>query len=203
MAKTAAGSFSNYSGIDRHKAMQDEFSIPDAVTRQDPSIRETVRDTNPWALGLSERGATPSGRSWNDPGRQAERWVRGTGSQGQTRAAQAAQDFAEDADPVGAARKRAFGPRNRGILNQGPIVGFDVMPTQVPQTVGNPNAVVEQAPVFSPVPPANPFSAPPNIFSGTINPIAAQSRSSIGSAMMGGSITGYNPARATVPIRYY
>ena len=177
MAKESARSFGEYSGIDQQRALQ---VIPNAVKRQDPAVREKVRDVAPWALGLSERGATQSGRSWMDPGRQAERWARGTGSAQQTQAAQQAQEEEEQADPIAAARKRAFGNRNEGQRLPVPLVL-----AVIPQSVANPGGG-DVAPQ-----PFQPAVQVPNIFVNptTTSPAASQSAYSIGAAMNGSGLT--------------
>ena len=158
MAQTSSRSFSNNSGLNQYYANQPQGMTPNAQQRLgDSATTRAMQDTMPWALGLSERPAQGSGRSFYDPGRQAERWVRGTGSRDQTQAAFAAQGYREAADPIEAARRRAFGPKGQG---------FDA-----------------SIPSSTPAPPSPPM---PNLFSGSMtNPAMAQSQYSIGAALNG------------------
>jgi len=188
MAKQSARSFDQYSGLDQGAQNQPGIT-PNAQQRLgDPAATRALQDTNPSALGLSDRPATPSGRSFYDPARQAERWVRGTGSREQTSAAAAAQGFNEAADPIGTARQRAFGPPGRGILGAGPLAGYDVTPSTVSQSVADPGP---------------PVSAPqaPSLFNQSMrNPAQAQSLYSIGNALGGSGLTApKNPFKNRIP----
>lgn len=192
MAQTSSRSFNQYSGLDQQKANQ-PGNIPNAQQRLgDPATTRAMQDTMPWALGLSERPAQASGRSFYDPARQAERWVRGTGSREQTAAAAAAQEFNDTADPIEAARRRAFGPRGRGVVGAGQMAGFNVpIPGQQGSTI--PSSVAEPS-----MPPAPPM---PNLFSGsTANPAMAQSQYSIGNALNGGLTAPKNPFKQRIPM---
>jgi len=180
MAKESSRSFGQYSGLDQQRQNQPGIT-PNAQQRLgDPAARNALRDTNPSALGLAERGATPSGRSFYDPARQAERWVRGTGSQDQTQAAETAQRFNDAADPIAAARRMAFGSKGRGVGQvAGPsaAVGAPV----IPPTVADPGAA------------PTPVQAP-SIFNQSMNnPAMAQSNALIGRAL---NRAGINAARA-------
>jgi hypothetical protein len=195
MATNSSRNFNNYSGLSDFKQNQPGIT-PNAQQRLgDPAATQALRDTNPSALGLSERGARPSGRSFYDPARQAERWVRGTGSQGQYQASVAAREENEAADPIEAARRRAFPANQAGVNNylQGAPIAI---PTQIPQSVGDP--------IFQPIAPQPPAPPPvPNVFAGNRPPASAISRYSIGNAMNGGAISGNNPSQVRIPVRYY
>ncbi len=179
MAKESANSFGQYSGIDRLRQAQE---LPNAVQRQDVNTREAVRNVAPWALGSSERGGSPSGRPWGDPSRQADRWVRGFGSAGQTQAAEEAQQQQDEADPIEAARRRAFGPRNQAQRGFNPNA---VIAPVIPQTVANPGGADAGPVAYQPIAP------PPNIFvnPSTSSPAVTQSQYSIGAALNGGGLT--------------
>lgn len=174
MAKESSRSFGQYSGVDRQNQLQ---KLPSATDRlSDPVATQAMRDTAPSALGLAERGATPSGRSFYDPARQAERWVRGTGSQDQTQAAETAQRFNDAADPIAAARRMAFGSKGRGV---GQVAGPSA--PVIPPTVADPGAA------------PTPVQAP-SIFNQSMNnPAMAQSNALIGRAL---SRSGLNAQRA-------
>lgn len=81
MATPSPRDFSQYSGLDRFKQMQ---TMPSALERlQNPSLYgpgserdELLKSQYSWALPLSERPATASGRSYNDPERVMERRMR-------------------------------------------------------------------------------------------------------------------------------
>lgn len=81
MATPSPRNFSQYSGLDRFKQMQ---TMPSAYERlQNPSLYgpgserdELLKSQYSWALPLSERPATASGRSYNDPERVMERRMR-------------------------------------------------------------------------------------------------------------------------------
>lgn len=122
MAKTSSRSFSQYSGIDRQNQMQ---SLPSATDRLgDPAATQAVRDVAPWALGLAERGATPSGRSTRDPYRALEMLSRGTARPGQVQAAMGLRQLQQqDQDPIDAAREQQFVGDVFQPLNPQPI-GF-------------------------------------------------------------------------------
>lgn len=178
MAKESSRSFGQYSGLDQQRLNQPGIT-PNAQQRLgDPKATRILQNSNPSALGLAERGATPSGRSFYDPARQAERWVRGTGSQDQTQAAAAAQGYNDAADPVAAAKRM----NGRGLAAG---------------TVAGPSAAVG-APVIPPTV-ADPGAAPtpvqaPSIFNQSMNnPAMAQSNALIGRAL---SRSGLNTQRA-------
>lgn len=178
MAQTSSRSFNQYSGLDQQKANQ-PGSIPNAQERlSDPAMTRNLQDTAPWALGLADRGAAASGRSFYDPARQAERWVRGTGSREQTMAAEEAQKLNDAADPAEAGRRMSVGAKGRGLVGVGPVAGFNVpIPGQqgsiIPQTVADPGMI-------QPPPQA------PNLFNQSMtNPAMAQSQYSIGAALGG------------------
>lgn len=103
MATVSPRSFSQYSGIDRFKQMQ---GMPSSFERmQDPgrygpgtALGEGLKNNFSWALPLSERPATPVGRSWYDPVRQAERVVRGTARPGQLQGAMIRQNLQPQPD---------------------------------------------------------------------------------------------------------
>ena len=127
MATASARNFSNYSGIQRQQQMQ---QMPSATERlQDPlkwgpgTDRDRVlKDQFSWALPLSDRPATPVGRSTRDPSRALEMLSRGTARPGQVQAALALDRF-----------KR---------LNQDPVdqaLGLGAAPA-IPQSVGQPLA---------------------------------------------------------------
>jgi len=183
MAKESSRSFGQYSGLDQQRQNQPGIT-PNAQQRLgDPAARNALRDTNPSALGLAERGATPSGRSFYDPARQAERWVRGTGSQDQTQAAAAAQGYNDAADPIGAARRRAFGPNGLGIMGAPQMGGnsASIQSPTIPQTVADPGSA------------PTPVQAP-SIFNQSMNnPAMAQSNALIGRAL---NRAGINAAKA-------
>jgi len=81
MAKPSPRNFSQYSGLDRFKMQQ---GMPSALERQqNPSLYgpgserdQLLKSQYSWALPLSERPATASGRSYNDPERVMERRMR-------------------------------------------------------------------------------------------------------------------------------
>ena len=81
MATPSPRNFSQYSGLDRFKQMQ---TMPSALERlQNPSLYgpgserdQLLKSQYSWALPLSERPATASGRSYNDPERVMERRMR-------------------------------------------------------------------------------------------------------------------------------
>lgn len=104
MARTSARSFNQYSGIDRQRQMQ---YLPSTTERlQDPGkygagtlARQALESPAfSWALPLSERPATPVGRSFYDPERQAERVVRGTARPGQLQGAMIRQNLQQPMD---------------------------------------------------------------------------------------------------------
>lgn len=81
MATPSPRSFSQYSGLDQFKQMQ---TMPSTLERQqNPSLYgpgserdQLLKSQYSWALPLSERPATASGRSYNDPERVMERRMR-------------------------------------------------------------------------------------------------------------------------------
>lgn len=103
MATTSSRSFNQYSGIDRQRQMQ---GLPSALERmQDPAkygagtaADSLLKSKYSWSLPLSERPATPVGRSWYNPERQAERVVRGTARPGQLQGAMIHENLQEPLD---------------------------------------------------------------------------------------------------------
>ena len=155
MATVSPRSFSQYSGIDRFKQMQrppdappdanqtgeTQKWIPSAWERlQDPgryapgtAVGDGLRKNFSWAMPLSERPATPVGRSWYDPSRQAERLVRGTGRPGQLQGAMIRQNLQPEPDQfeqILQQQAQNFGdttnygnPQQRGPLRSGYLGG--------------------------------------------------------------------------------
>jgi hypothetical protein len=178
MATPSSRSFDQYSGLNQQKLNQ-PGKTPNAQQRLgDPKATSILRNSNPSALGLSERGAVQSGRSFYDPARQAERWVRGTGSQDQTQAAETLQRINDMADPVAAARRMS----GRGLA-AGAVAGTStsVGAPVIPPTVADPGAA------------PTPVQAP-SIFNQSMNnPAMAQSNALIGRAL---SRSGLNTQKA-------
>jgi len=87
MATPSPRNFSQYSGLDQFKQMQ---TMPSAYDRlQNPSLYgpgserdQLLKSQYSWAAPLSERPATASGRSYNDPERIMERRMRDGGGGG-------------------------------------------------------------------------------------------------------------------------
>lgn len=87
MATPSPRNFSQYSGLDQFKQMQ---TMPSTYERlQNPSLYgpgterdKLLKSQYSWALPLSERPATASGRSYNDPERIMERRMRDGGGGG-------------------------------------------------------------------------------------------------------------------------
>lgn len=110
MATPSARSFNQYSGINRFKQQQKSIfgdeAIPSAFDRmQDPKKYApgsdadlALKEGSSWALPLSERPATPVGRSFYDPERQAERVIRGTARPGQLQGAMIRQNLQQPMD---------------------------------------------------------------------------------------------------------
>jgi hypothetical protein len=81
MATPSPRNFSQYSGLDRFKMQQ---GMPSAFERQQDSLTYgpgsdqdmLLKSQYSWAAPLSERPATASGRSYNDPERVMERRMR-------------------------------------------------------------------------------------------------------------------------------
>lgn len=81
MATPSPRNFSQYSGLDRFKMQQ---GMPSALERQQDSLTYgpgsdqdmLLKSQYSWAAPLSERPATASGRSYNDPERVMERRMR-------------------------------------------------------------------------------------------------------------------------------
>lgn len=124
MAKTSSRSFNQYSGLDRHNQMQ---NMPSATERLQDSLNwgpGTARDTVlknqfSWALPLSDRPATPVGRSTRDPSRALEMMSRGTARPGQVDAA------------IGLAR---WNQQNQDPLDQ--VLAMGAAAPTIPQSIG-------------------------------------------------------------------
>lgn len=185
MAQTSSRSFNNYSGLEQGGLIQTRQSATDLLS--DPNAVRGLQETAPWALPISQRPAQSSGRSFYDPGRQAERWVRGTGSRDQTQAAFAAQGYREAADPIEAAKRRAYGPKGQGIVGAGTMRSLDPnFKDERQQRGGNIVGFGQLAGYDVNVPPSPPSPPMPNLFSGSMtNPAMAQSQYSIGAALNG------------------
>lgn len=179
MAKTSSRSFNQYSGLDRHNQMQ---HMPSATERlQDPlnwgpgTARDTVlKNQFSWALPLSDRPATPVGRSTRDPSRALEMMSRGTARPGQVQAAFGlAQLQQQNQDPL---------DQVLGMGMQPPAIGANI-----PQSVG--------------APPMSYGPSQPQLFSQSAgNPALTASRRSLGNAIMGGRRAFGNSG---IPIRPY
>ena len=132
------------SGLDQFYAMQNTPSQQQRL-QMNPDDRqawtEKMRSFDPGLLGLSERGATPSGRSYYDPTRVAERDLRIESK----RQAAALSPFTSGYDLLGGGGGRRGG--GGGGMDMG---GIGSLPTQMAQSsvMGAMNAA-GQPPVFS------------------------------------------------------
>ena len=184
MATPSSRNFDNYSGLDQQRLNQPGITPNTQQRLGDPAATRILQNSNPSALGISERPATKSGRSFYDPARQAERWVRGTGSQDQTQAAAAAQGFNDAADPVAAANRMNGRGAPSGRAGGGFFGGGAGAGAQAPNMAnvgGDPGT-------------AQPPAQAPSIFNQSMNnPAMAQSNALIGRAL---NRAGINAARA-------
>lgn len=147
MAKTSSRSFNQYSGIDRHQQMQ---GMPSATERlQNPAQFGTgrpgdvaMRSAAPWAMGLSERTATSSGRSFYDPARQAERVIRGTGRPGQLQGAMIL-------DNINQARQDPIDQIMQQGMQQVPVMGAATPQSKGPRPAAQLLDYVGGSPAFS------------------------------------------------------